>query len=284
MQVLVEVSALDDFELAVPLAPMYARALPTSESEVRFQSGKVEKITGASSSQYTMGESINSLKQLIMIPKISSCGQIPANTTQSSLMLPWFYSPTVIKGEGAAPTSNPREAFSFGGAISKCYTYVRGSTDVHAYPNETATNSILMWANQTPLEGNTSAAVANSPENTSGVNVPRVFSGRGSTLHVRFPCYSRYVRIRGGDLDTPTWFPNVGGAANLISYDPNLNTAPQQVPKLYFQNVGTTTTQVYVTRSAGDDAMCGLFIGAPPLLLLSTNTGTSWDPDSVGFN
>lgn len=267
----------------MPLSPMYARAQPTAESQIRLQSGKVERTINGDASLYTMGESINSLKQLIMIPKTSGGGSVIANTVGQILCMPWFYSPKVTYGTGPAPTANPREAFSFGGAIASCYVFVRGSTDVHAYSNDSGTNTSLMWVSQTPVAGN-GTTTQNNPNNRSGCNVPRVWSPVGSSLHVRLPLYSRFVRLFSDCLNSVNWSASLTTGNSNPSWNWQDTTAPQQVGKLFVQNVGTTTTPVFLNRSAGDDAMCGHFIGPPPLLLLSSGSGTSWDPDSVGFN
>lgn len=275
---LVEVCAAPGFELALPVGPLYP-AHPTGAP--RLQSGKLLSVYEDDISQHTVGESIGSLKQLIMIPKVSVTGTVPVSTTSSVTILPWWYQPTPsVLTPG--PIAHQNEAFGFAGNVASCYAFVKGSTDAHAYVLDSSSTAVTLWSQVSQIYNNTTTT---GPNRTSTANAPRVFASQSTPLHVRFPAYQNGRRFWSFFNNTLTWVCSFGNAdANpTLPFSTLIPTHPVTVGKLFCNNTGTTASaKIVITRCAGDDAFAGHYMGPPPLLLTSTLVAAG-DPDSVGY-
>jgi hypothetical protein len=177
---MVEVRAKPDYELAIPCGPAY----PTHPGgHIRLQSGKMLSTINDNASQMAIGESVTSVKQLIMLPKLTEVSA-PVGTT-SALVMPWYYQP-VPTADRVAQTV-PREAYGYGGIAASAYLYARGGTDVHLTP--LATNNIYMSVSQCPVDkNNVVTGIGSDPWNRSAVALPRV-DNNSSAVHARFPGY-----------------------------------------------------------------------------------------------
>lgn len=264
---LVEVRALPDFQLAVATAP----SMPVHSRPTILQSGMPVQ-PSVDPSPLCIGENFSSVKQLIMIPKVSSFSQAPSSSSSIAIM-PWYYQP---RRDNAIPggATYPREAFSFGGNIASCYLFARGGTDCHAYVPDN--QLVTVSAAQGVLYANGLITGAPSAYNYTGVSVPRVFSNNGN-LHVRFPGYSKVARMFSHEYNAVTW--NIAAAPNptFVARSDVLGT----LPKLFISNGAGATRQIFVSRAAADDAMLGFYMGPPPLAFMLNNTVGAWDQDST---
>lgn len=264
---LVEVKADSDYELA-DFSGNYL--LPQPSVLIYQQSGV--KTTTAGPSCHTIGERITSVKQLIQSPFWSD-NVVAANTSTNAYLAPWY---TWIPADkmaitnGIAPNNNAINvsgAGSVGGAVSKCYVFAKGGTDVHAYVYGN-TESVLLDFEQVPQE---STALDNSTPSYSrrslNSSTPRHVSAGPYALHIRLPAFQQFVRVLTTSLDAvgfkvfgapPTAFPT-----SRAHYD-----------VLKVRNYSTTNPcRVIVSRSAADDAALSHYIGPSPIYIPnSTNT------------
>lgn len=265
--ILVEVCGGDDFELSDPKSPLWpAQTLATPT----LQSGRYLGNAPENVSEYTVGEAITSVKQLISIPKASP---FALNAGFYQFLIPsWFYQPKPITSL-PAPTFHLLESFSFGGNIASCYAFVKGGTDFHFYSN-TALVSLYQYANAQGYYG-TERSAASAPNS----NTPYAVSS-GNGLHARLPAYQHCLRYPSQIIN---YYAGLGSswAMNDVkiptpAYNPD---APQTQYALSIV-AGGSFSNVY-SRSAADDASCAHFMGPPPLLLLNNDApGERYDPDS----
>lgn len=274
---IVEVAAADDFELACPLGPL--QPAYTQTIDVINQSGVMTSTISADASQYTMGEAITSVKQLIQIPHSGAVKAVAVGTTIAQHVFPWFYqgtqTVTIPNTTPAAPNT-----FSFGGNIALCYTFAKGSTDVHIYAMETKDSPLSIWSSFASVFRGVAPAAISSPNNRPGSSMPRVFKGNGDPLHLRFPAYQVTQRFLSHCLNLTTWTLNWSGTGTDLAAFPSGVGNPGCVPKVWVANYGTQAGAIRLTRCAGDDAGLAQYIGPPPMLL-DNATGTTYDPDSV---
>lgn len=272
---MVEVVALDDFEFADPRTVIYPAHVGAT---VQFQSGRLLGHAPDALSQHTVGESINSVKQLISIPKFVPV-PVAANTRYNATVPPWFYQPRPIFTV-PAPSSLSAGMCGLGGNIACCYAFVRGSTDIHVYPNNASEVDTFVAVRQLPgLQGlqSTSAQPGNLPASNNVV----VASGSGA-LHARLPAYQHLVRYFACCLN------NAIGAGSSWAFNGTLSPTALSYgaftwPSFYSLTMVTNSAvTAQITRNAADDAALAMFMGPPPVLLVSANAATTvYDPDSA---
>lgn len=271
---MVEVCAGDDFELANVRSVGYpSQPNPT----LTLQSGKILGGAPEDICEHTVGECITSLKQLIAIPKVTSITGA-ANTKYSFTIQPWFYQPRpslLIP----APTTNLTESFGFGGNISKCYTYVKGGTDFHAYLNQANTTG-KSWISVAQISNTQTLTTTQSPAQVPFSSNPRIINSKNGSLHARLPAFQQQLRFNSSCLDTIVTSTNAWGLKG--TNNPTFTWNPTNPTALYSATMwSNAVTQIVVTRAAADDAAMAMYIGPPPLLLLSSNTAaTLYDVDS----
>lgn len=257
----VEVCAMDGFELAVPTGPLYP---PIDSGTVVEQSGELIPTYKSNVCELTIGESINSLKQLIMLPKLTST-KLSAATAMVSTLAPWYYQPKQTFTANS-PDIVP-ESLSYGGVISRCYAYVRGGSEYHVYhsqdSNTTGCSAILR-----PSDG---YGVLGGTGNLSSLLYTASHDG---AMHFRTPAYQPYVRIPSGALNSINkWSPCLSdlqaGATRTFTFtNAELRTSPwlpSVLPELNCVYSDTAGSAGFVIkRMASDEAMCGLYMGPPP--------------------
>lgn len=278
--VLVEVCAGEDFELSNPNGVRYPAAV--NGTTIVVQSGKLLGNGNDNLSEYTIGESITSLKQLIMIPKHTLI--TPVGGSLAFDVPPWYYQP-VPSGSVPGPTAHLTESFSYGGNIASCYAFVKGGTDFHSYTSgtqatgtSTGDGSALIAQNIT--SGNINVANA-TPARGSDSSMPFYFSTE-KAVHYRLPAYQNVVRFLShimNDVFAPgtAWgakgSPSIGGV-------PYSAFRPQSLYSTAIVS-GETTADIFTSRAASDDAAAGLYHGPPPMGLLSANPVARYDVDSL---
>lgn len=275
INVVVEVCAGSDFELANPIGPRY----PVHPAgTVKVQSGKMLSGAPDAISEFTIGESIQSLKQLIAIPKITPF----LKTINSNFcdIPPWFYqpSPSVLV---PAPASHLTESFGYGGNIASCYAFVKGGTDFHAYicnDDSTTSNDCRIVVSQ----GVPNMSIGNaskSPANGTDSSMPMVVSHQKS-IHVRLPAYQHVVRFCSYILNSVTANGSAWGINGTQTITPSFDQDAPQTLYRFYGDCGGASTMGMVSRAASDDAACGFYLGPPPLLLLNNNGAGLYDPDN----
>lgn len=274
---LVEIAGAPDFELSGPVGPNYP-ALPEA-TLIMTQSGKMVSTIGTDASQYTIGEAITSVKQLIQIPHTMPGINIASAGIITQFIPPWFYkAPQAVSAPNiTAPVSL---TFGFGANAAACYVFARGSTDFHAYCTNPAIGKIAAWASFHSREYGTANLASALPQNRPGANLSRVFAVNDVPIHVRFPAYQSVQRFLSYCLNSINLTMTLTNAGTDTTPFPTNLFGPRFAPKVKFINFGTGGSNVIVSRAAGDDASLAHYIGPPPLLLTAA-AGAVYDPDSV---
>jgi hypothetical protein len=273
----VEVCCLPDFELAVPAGIIYPSA---PNGTVVSNSGKSVMIAPAetmeqSNSELTVGEKINSIKQLIMIPGQSA--SLPAATAAELplLVLPWF---SYTNPSATAPAPNNTQVYTnfwYGPHLAACYLYARGGTDVHVYHSGHARTGVrVKW------KRNNANAVA-VPATTTQISSFRATSGPpyminnlDSFTHVRFPAYQTTARVPTNIFSGVSYDFKLGGAFT----NPVLTQAYYlALGQLVVSHRGGVQVYYQLSRAAADDAMLGHYMGPPPVLVVSSTNNVALD-------
>lgn len=274
---LVEVMAMPDFEFANPRTPLYATNALAVPSTITFQSGKVLSQSRDNHVEYTVGECISSVKQLIGIPKMSKT-TFTTGQVLTYLVPPWYYTPrpSVLL---PSPTVNLPESLSIPGIVSQCFVFCKGSTDLHVYSNQR--EGFIANVRQVSVTGSGTSGNTNSVITGPHSSNVRVVNGMNGSLHARLPAYQGLLRMFTHCLDAAVASGSAWGLRGTlyptIAYD---NTEPQALYRLRVRT-GNAASTVFISRCAGDDAALSQFIGPVPLLLLSTSTSTAYDDDMV---
>lgn len=290
---------MDDFEFAVPCPPSLsavqgnAGLLPVLQSGLKLrgldvpigppdppeppivaQSG-LGVTTNREVAEYTTGETIRSLKQLIMIPSSAVFSVLAGITTRTTL--PNFtYLPRFTN---AAPMANPTRgffAFSRAGLISSCYAFFQGATSYDIYADATGNSHMSVYT--APIDSNVA--------NPGGQPVPSVMGGGSfnnslkvttgfNSVHVVAPLYSYFARasIRSQYFDNVLSRFFTPGSTTL-AYPGNTFS----VPILYIRNSSAVSANYTVNVSASDDARLAYYMGPPVCYLFQSAQTTS--PDS----
>lgn len=287
ISVLVEVAGGPDFELSCPLGPIYPPNI-IANGTIQFQSGKVLSSIKEDAILTTAGETIRSVKELIMIPKCHAIGNIAGPSTSSVAIPPWYYTPAV-KATVGTTTPPPVGSFGFAASIAPCYLFCRGSTDVHVYMDGAGVARIVAYASACPTNSNAVNNTTLSPQQISGSSLPRVFASNGAPLHIRYPAYQTLSRLRTYccNASVPAgqgWAPIFGDANANPTVVSTITQVPYAIGRLTVNNGSTSGVNPFVTRSAGDDAILGHYQGPVPLFIPGANTAASlWDPESGRF-
>lgn len=270
---LVEVKALPDFHFAVPRGPRYPPMV--GNPAIRKQSGKMVSILKESDCQDCIGEKIESVKQLIMIPSRTATTGINPSTFATQVIPPWF---AYRQPDTSVPFPNGfSRPFSmrYGSSIALMYTYATGSTDFGIVP-VTPDTAPLLEVGYTPSDEGIGFA-ANNVQQKPANSILRQYARGDQGLFVRTPAYFKYKRV-----PVHYW---VSGSNNFLIDGTRNNRfssalhAQSRIVQPYVQITnGAVASYFRMYLSAGDDARLGLFIGPPPLHL--TQSGYSADIDS----
>lgn len=264
---LVEVAFGNNVELGFPRGVQH----PVNIATITEQSGKLLPATTPTVTEYTMGESINSVKQLIMLPKTTRTAY--KGIVHDVDMMPWHYMPQQLVSN---VLTDVHESYGYGGNIASCFVFVRGSTDYHVYQSQDANNVSACVMMRDITTGNEAIAT----------QLPFLCAHDG-TLHFRCPSYQHTIRVPSWAYRSITnWqcsFQPDGGASpkqdiSFAAADLEAEYAtPLVLPRIrlaYNVPAGDTSkAEVLFRRQAGDDAMLAHFIGPPPVRLRGT------DPD-----
>lgn len=225
VDVLVEVRGGDDFELANPRNPMF-----TPYERVELQSG----LKIRNDCEYTMGERLLSLKQLLGIPALYETRATDPGANIRTF-LPHWASTNIVR---------PNSIYTVGipSYIARAYAFVKGSTDVHVYVHGTDKNLLSIHQQ---VDTNLSYETPDSLLATSQI---RVQSTTGKSLHARLPAYQQLVRL---------------STASCTAIEPPLHGGPSSFYTLMVSSDDKNDIATYVC--AGDDAFACMYVGPPQL-------------------
>jgi hypothetical protein len=261
------VAASEKSDTMIPQSGMSARAPTTVLETIPHETIK-----------YTVGESIKSLKQLIAMPKLTNSGAVPANGGDYVNIPPWYY--TNLAPVRPVPSGNtfPSESFGTPGNIAQWYAFVNGSTECHFYTPGRPTNTcMIQWVGQL----GSSTAATNDFRQTPASNVPRILAVDDQPLHFVIPPYQRTKRIYPSYVSTFNWIPKFADVNRAPIVGPGIY-GPNIVARLRaFNNDATATLPAWISRCAGDDARCALYMGPVPMILPGATVTGPYDPDSI---
>lgn len=279
INVLVEVAAGSDFEFSAPRAPSiyaFTGVAPTAVLQAGAEDDDASDVPVASPPdeppaepesgavgisrdvrEYTVGEAVTSLKQLLMLP--TQCLFNVAANLKSTVTLPSFmYLPRITPD---SPLPNPTRAYLFSnraGLIATCFAYYQGSTSYDIYADKADT---ILRVHYTPGDNAFAVGLPGGIYGGGGAENNLKVNTADGALHVVAPHYAQYPRCAWRayfDNAARNWSPST----NIISSD---NSAA--VPSL---TVSTNSeTDILLNISGAEDARVASFIGPPPLLLLS---------------
>lgn len=273
ISVLVEVCAAEDFEVADARSPLYP---PNITGVITVQSGG--KLVKQDPCELTVGECVTSLRTLIAIPHVESIARTAGLSSRYTIP-PWYYQPRLSTAL-LAPLVFPNNSFSHGGCVASCYAFVRGGTDVHAY-DSTKTGSVMSIAQNSRATGSAVEVLARTPRQHPSSSMPRIISNEGQ-LHARLPAYQKVARVISHMYNSVA--PPAASWSLNDQPNPALSTiafmdSPNSIASLFHYSANATT--LFVSRTAADDASCGMYMGPPPAGLLAANTASFYyDPDS----
>jgi hypothetical protein len=278
IQFLVEVCAKDDFEFAFPAVPGLA-ALTGNSSFAFIQSG-----VGANSrpdvDQYTSGERILSVKQLIMMPNYTNYDQPNAQNIKTSLPLFSYYprfSNTVPMALLSRYFATSRAALA-----SMCYAYFNGSTSYHVYRDGDDFNvsALISYDPSDSNEKNTALNAASAYTHSSLVPGNFAYTNLGAG-HYECPTYSRLARvsIRSSFPDSDATRNFTPGASTMKGTQRGTYASPQ----LTVRNTSGRTKRVVISYAAADDARLCTFIGVPPIYIFPSTQSASVETTTTVF-
>lgn len=259
---LVEVCAKEDFQLSFP-SPI-SMAAATGATSLAFRESGLGVINHREPAEYTAGEHVASVKQLIMIP--SSTSVTVANTTTNSTTLPpWNFYPRWTMAVPMSATSQQVFAFHRGGLIAHCYAFFNGSTSYHVYSDGDAIGlrtAVYYAPSDASVPSPFGAASPYSKTTTTGV--PVIFTNRAS-VHFEVPLYSKYARLPQANYWTAAggaarnWQPNSIGLRVNSKYTATL-------PTIVTRNSSGVSRIVVMQIAAADDARLAGYLGPPPVI------------------
>jgi len=271
---LVEVRPNPDFEVAVPCGGRYCSQRTVN---ARYQSGKVLDSISSDSSQFTIGEKFNSVKQLIMMPSRTATAGIAPGGVISSLLPPWYYNGRQSETVPYPDNFSYQQAFNFGGFLSKMYVWARGSSDYNINPLQP---NVYLEAGHFQANNGAVESSLRLHVDGSSSSCPRIFGSVECPLHFRTPAFQAVVRVPSAVVDLGTYSLRLDATRGLPFNE--LSGLADVTPYFTAINAGTSTAFLRVSRSAGDDAALCQFIGPTPLHLVQATHSALLDNDFPG--
>uniref|UniRef100_A0AB39JDF6 Viral coat protein n=1 Tax=Qianjiang dicistro-like virus 57 TaxID=3239335 RepID=A0AB39JDF6_9VIRU len=255
---MVEVAAMDDFEFSAPTGARVIPSKPTGSVFLQSGANAGVGITRVDGDQYTVGETIRSVKQLAMLPDYYAFITQPETLTQINLPH-WFVGYSYDNGTPMPPQGPRAFNASKSSNIAAMYAFVTGSTNHHLYGDSVGGSySIAAITSQFPF---IDAPATNADVRAGNLNgEARIFS-QDKALHVRVPSFQRVARI---PLNFSTLFPH--NNKQLPTLYPDTSPAASRIAFARC-GAGATVVKFIVGRAAADDARGVAYIGPPPVIL-----------------
>jgi len=269
---LIEVCGGDDFEVNDYAGPYF---VPQPNGTIYTQSGGVVKSVSKDPSPLTMGEKLNSVKQIIQVPWWGKYSLLGSQNVTTSLA-PWFTNYTFnALVAGSLPNNSSLLLFGTGAPstmLAKCYAYAKGGTDFHLYRLTGNTTAYLEQAG-TPFR--TLAGVTNNYNyKPLWAGVPRVFTDKDSPIHARLPAFQMFKRIPTQAVDDVAWLTFGSSTVSSNYYFSHFN-------HLQVNNLDTTSSSIIIGRAASDDAALSHYMGPVPVYIPNSLNTNSMDNDWV---
>lgn len=286
---LVEVCGADDFEVSNFIGSSMAPANGVGTIVV-YQSGLdlddtpnvASGDTALEISQYTVGEKITSLKELIQLPTVFDNYQATTVTsgTVTQTQLPnWSYGPQITSVNPLPTTTQAVFSTAVGNVVASMYGFMSGGTTYHFY--STAINQ-RVTVRQNVFDGNSAPSGYSDLRYRTPNSAPRVLTtgATATAIHFKCPSYQKTPIVPRDYFSyfNTNWFLN---AVALIRNNIFVNT----VYLLSYYNgeaVANPSARVLLSYAASDDARGTFFIGPPPVWLLQSTQSVPIDSEFAG--
>jgi hypothetical protein len=284
IQIIVEQSCCDDFQFAVPnnallipytsapstypqggealIGQMDKSSQPGTLAQDGLGTSSIQQINNLSSARFAVGEFISSYRQLIKraVPiiraTISGSDQNVAYAAPSSIILPTYFTDTSTVNTNLGLT-----LVDYVSIITACFAFYRGSTRIRAY---------------NPGSGTYVARAV--------YGVDQAITAGGYAPYIN-PMWSK-LRMTPVVPTPSSVYPNPELSIpwyGKFSHAPVLLELPANPPNTTYANLGiagfagteAASTDLFLTRQAGDDFSCGFWTGSLPLLSTANYSQTT---------
>jgi len=264
---MVEVSALPNFEFAVPTASLMSPVPAQGATAITYQSGVSLVENAVDLSQHAVGEKITSVKQLIMMSDYFAW-DLTGPTVGRNTLDPWWKTNTLPLATPMGTTGTALFFASRSSRMAAMYSFARGGTMFSVLREPGAARSTLSWRLHPDRTATTVASLGSfySKELSryGAVYIPE----NQEAGRVKVAPYARYTRLQvgngfllGGDTRA---------SPGVVTWNPNQSVYPAV---LAIRNNDAGLRRYIVGRSAADDGMLGRFIG-PPVCIVLNNLAT----------
>lgn len=260
---LVEVYS-NDFRVAIPNGvryPVHNNAL------IIMQSGFAEEINVIPvDSEMTVGEDILSVKQLMMLPSTGPVDVVAGPLANAYSVPPWWFVQGIANNDPVIAGSQASFDFwSMSGTLAQGYAFVRGGNDYHMQILGTAPQGVYITAFSHPgIAGRAFlSTTVKYPSTTANVRYQK--NGVGG-FHIRFPAYQRTNRLSTWCLSGSNFGIQLSPTNSIDQYGNN-EYFKVSIPMISVKDYTDTEPDVFyvLSKCASDDALCGHYMGPPPL-------------------
>lgn len=262
--ILVEVCAMEDFEFAVPRPHTMYPVTGNTGLTIYTQSGLSVQNTDVK--EYTVGEAIPSLKQLLMIPTNTNFGLGGGVTWVTNM--PFFnYYPSFTPNTVPMPANLARSLSNTrSGALSTCYAYWNGGTAYHVYTDDGSKVFNIMYYVPTDA-GFASTSPQNSIYTPATYTNSSKFNTSRNFAHVEAAPYGYYAR-----LSNRSFYNRLNGEFALNARNLRISDGSLAMPRWEARNSTTVNTSANISIAAADDARLSTYLGPPPVYLFNPLT------------
>lgn len=241
------VEALTGFELAGPTTPWMPLSPSVVSGDYQFvkkvdQSGGVVQMMPA---EFTHGEYITSLKQLLMLPQRWGLNHVEESRTvigsKYIFPLPSWSDVQTTELDFSPGYQAGKYALTYHNLISVCYLFWRGGT-VYCATNTEHHHTMIRICSSRDRAGQADRVTAENCSNT-------IVSGAMDMPYAKLPYYSNTVKSVA--CITEPGYNNIDGYLQ---------------PSAYAEYIAGVQNQG-LTIKAADDAQLGMWLGVPPLTL-----------------
>lgn len=289
----VEVSACDDFEFATVVPPSLSTTVSTVgdtflESGVEVVSNSEEAadlfpVARLEPSAAVVGEKINSLKQLAMIPTwyLSDQGAV----SLFSYFIPnWSYRPAFTMTTPMSTTAQVPLAVTHSGKVASMFVFSNGSTRFTVQPQDPTVGNASIVINHRPNPGNSVTGIysglSSQYNKRNYANGATIISSTGTTT-VDVPWYTKVMRVNHGAWNA-AWFPrNYAGTTVIPRASVGATIQGENIAVATIRNVSSSSRVFHFAYAAGEDATAAAYIGPAPVILF--NSLSTVDPNSTDF-
>jgi hypothetical protein len=271
---MVEVAAMDDFELANFAGPsLFPAAGTTIDTDLVELQSNIESMEASDDKlnevcQFTVGEKFTSLKEVIQIPAYTTTSQAASSTSFYNLPR-WAHITRATYSVPFVATGSVPYGNLPGGCVASMYAFCSGGSTYHLYTNNTAQ---YLSVRQSANDFGDAPITPSDPRNRGNGVLPRHYTcgSTATSIHFKCPSYQKTPIVPTGP------FSNSRTTAPLAANVVITNVTSRYINSIYqftYSNLSTAAATIALGTAASDDARCYSYIGPPPVILpASTST------------